>query len=232
MRLLVSVRSASEAVDALAGGAEFIDIKEPDNGPLGRASTAVVDQVLVAVAGCTPVSMALGEWSEARDASVPQAVCNVKFGLAGAGQNWKSRADEICQAIGTSRVVITAYADHKRSDAPSVAEVAEYAVERGLAGFLIDTAIKDGSNLFDWLDPDHAGRVIDSASATGVLTALAGSLCGEALTTAVNLAPDIVAVRGAACVGGRRLSRVDRDQVRTLATVISARTHAGAIHAG
>jgi len=42
MRLLVSVRDASEARAALAGGAGIIDAKEPLNGPLGAVSSDVL----------------------------------------------------------------------------------------------------------------------------------------------------------------------------------------------
>jgi uncharacterized protein (UPF0264 family) len=35
--LLVSVRDAAEAADALAGGADLIDVKEPNAGSLGAA---------------------------------------------------------------------------------------------------------------------------------------------------------------------------------------------------
>ena len=35
--LLVSVRSADEAIAALAGGADVIDVKEPNRGALGAA---------------------------------------------------------------------------------------------------------------------------------------------------------------------------------------------------
>jgi uncharacterized protein (UPF0264 family) len=49
MKLLVSVRNAEEARAALRGGADVIDVKEPDNGPLGMAGAeaiaAVVDVV-------------------------------------------------------------------------------------------------------------------------------------------------------------------------------------------
>ncbi|MFM7835691.1 MAG: (5-formylfuran-3-yl)methyl phosphate synthase, partial [Planctomycetaceae bacterium] len=38
VRLLVSVRSADEAVVAATGGADIIDIKEPRHGSLGRPS--------------------------------------------------------------------------------------------------------------------------------------------------------------------------------------------------
>ena len=36
--LLISVRNPSEALTALEGGADWIDVKEPDNGALGKAS--------------------------------------------------------------------------------------------------------------------------------------------------------------------------------------------------
>ena len=37
-RLLVSVRNAEEALMAVRGGADIIDVKEPSKGSLGRAS--------------------------------------------------------------------------------------------------------------------------------------------------------------------------------------------------
>ena len=37
-RLLVSVRNSREAIDALAGGADWIDLKEPANGTLGAVA--------------------------------------------------------------------------------------------------------------------------------------------------------------------------------------------------
>ncbi|MCI0381219.1 MAG: (5-formylfuran-3-yl)methyl phosphate synthase [Gemmataceae bacterium] len=59
--LLVSVRSAEEAIAALAGGADIIDVKEPARGALGRADGAVIADVLRVVAGRSPVSAAMGE---------------------------------------------------------------------------------------------------------------------------------------------------------------------------
>jgi (5-formylfuran-3-yl)methyl phosphate synthase len=41
-RLLVSVRDASEAVCAIEGGADVVDFKEPERGPLGRADVDVM----------------------------------------------------------------------------------------------------------------------------------------------------------------------------------------------
>src|SRR5262249_54305435 len=63
-RLLVSVRSAAEAIAAVEGGADLIDIKEPSHGSLGRADDAAVTAVLQAVGGRKPVSAAFGELRE------------------------------------------------------------------------------------------------------------------------------------------------------------------------
>jgi uncharacterized protein (UPF0264 family) len=65
MNLLVSVRSAEEAVAALAGGAGLIDVKEPERGALGFAGGEVIAAVLCAVGGRRPVSAALGELRDA-----------------------------------------------------------------------------------------------------------------------------------------------------------------------
>jgi hypothetical protein len=50
-QLLVSVRNADEAVEAFRGGADIIDVKEPLNGSLGRASTEAIASIAVAVSG-------------------------------------------------------------------------------------------------------------------------------------------------------------------------------------
>ena len=68
-KLLVSVRSKVEALAALAGGATIIDVKEPRNGPLGRALFDVWREVCEVVPQPIPVSVALGElndWSAGR----------------------------------------------------------------------------------------------------------------------------------------------------------------------
>ena len=59
--LLVSVRSASEGVVAVLGGASVVDVKEPDRGPLGRADASVWRETRRVVPPAIPVSVALGE---------------------------------------------------------------------------------------------------------------------------------------------------------------------------
>ena len=66
-QLLVSVRSATEAIAAMAGGADIVDVKEPHRGSLGCASPNVIFEVskaLRARPGHPPLSIALGELRE------------------------------------------------------------------------------------------------------------------------------------------------------------------------
>ena len=55
MRLLVSVRSAAEAVAALDGAAHIVDAKEPARGPLGAVEPAVLAAILDQVPANQPV---------------------------------------------------------------------------------------------------------------------------------------------------------------------------------
>ncbi|HEX5443222.1 MAG TPA: (5-formylfuran-3-yl)methyl phosphate synthase, partial [Pirellulales bacterium] len=60
-RLLVSVRSLEEALDAYDAGADLIDLKEPAAGPLGCVPPSVAVEVAARLGGRAPLSMALGE---------------------------------------------------------------------------------------------------------------------------------------------------------------------------
>ena len=88
--LLVSVRNAEEAAVAMEGGADVVDIKEPADGSLGRATAEIWNQVFPVVGGRLPVSVALGELQEiATDMrsdlsldSHASEICYAKIGLA------------------------------------------------------------------------------------------------------------------------------------------------------
>ena len=61
MKLLVSVRSLSEALAAFEGGVDLIDVKEPQQGPLGKASDHIIDEIAGQFHKRCPVSAAMGE---------------------------------------------------------------------------------------------------------------------------------------------------------------------------
>src|SRR5262245_847330 len=61
MQLLVSVATEADAAQAIAGGADWIDAKDPSQGPLGRVTAAQLGRIAGVVGRSRPMSAALGE---------------------------------------------------------------------------------------------------------------------------------------------------------------------------
>jgi uncharacterized protein (UPF0264 family) len=225
-RLLVSVRDASEAEAALSGGADLIDVKEPSRGPLGRADAGVIAEVVRTVNGQALVSAALGELRECPligvAADLPKGIEYVKWGLAGLlRQGWATFFARAWLFLwpGARKAVAVAYADWVPADSPRPADVVAFAAEQHIDTVLIDTYQKDGATLLNWLSIDEVSALIGTCRARRVGIALAGSLGPAEIEQLLPLAPDWIAVRGAACEGGRG-GRVTADRVRALADLL------------
>jgi len=230
-QLLVSVRNATEAEAALWGGAQLIDVKEPASGPLGKASDAAIENVVRAIGGRVCVSAALGEISVGDELPMARAIAGlayVKVGLAGLGAGlWQERVTSLLPGIARrypgAVAVAAAYADWRLAGAPSVNDVCEFVVKQGRGVFLIDTSAKTaGQSLMDWLPVLEIGRLCDRCRSAGVKVAVAGSLSPEQIDKLLPLRPDWIAVRGAACDGGRE-GVVSEQKVRLLAELIRGR---------
>jgi uncharacterized protein (UPF0264 family) len=226
VQLLVSVRGAAEAEAALRGGAGLVDVKEPANGPLGKAADAVIAEVVRAVAGRVPVSAALGEWLPSGVRRPVSGLAYVKTGLAGSGrEDWRKVIGYIKSRTRThyhgATPVPVAYADWQQADAPPVDAVCAYAREQANGVFLLDTYGKGaGQNLLDRLPLRKLALLCKLCRAAGVKTALAGSLGPGEIRKLLPLRPDWIAVRGAACEGGRD-GTVSEEKVRELAALVS-----------
>lgn len=221
-RLLVSVRSPEEAQKALAGGASIIDVKEPERGALGRASFETWRAIRDIAPTEIPLSVALGElpeWGEAARSAPLDAFNGIAFrklGLARSGANWR-RDWRALRESSPGRWVAVAYADWPFAEAPSADEVLDAAIEASdVVGVLLDTHGKSGPA---WRPADWRSWA-NRAKAGGLTLALAGGLTIEAIPKLDILAPDIIAVRGAACEGGDRRRGVDARRVAQLAAVV------------
>jgi (5-formylfuran-3-yl)methyl phosphate synthase len=232
--LLVSVRNTSEALAALTGGADVIDVKEPDRGPLGRADPSTIAAVVRAVAGRAPVTVALGELPDLMQCDddtlvnmVPDEVTLIKIGLAGCREiaNWQSlwrRMNKCIASRGHRPIgpVAVIYADWRAAGAPSPDQVASAAIESRCPALLVDTWDKTAGSLFNHWPIDELRLFLKSARGADLPVALAGSLSGDDFTMAVGLNPELIAVRTAACDGGRA-GTVACSRVRQLKVVIA-----------
>lgn len=218
-QLLVSVRSVEEALAALDGGADLIDVKEPSRGPLGTANPAVIQSIILEVNGRVPVSAAMGEWHDSPRPEVLSGLTFVKWGL--------SRPEEAVTIViwrlrnqYDNRAVLAAYADFERSESPNPEHLVRAACDFKFPAFLIDTAIKDGSTLLDWAELSTLASWRHQLEEAGVPVALAGSLGEKEIRLLAPLQPTWFAVRGAACDGGRE-GKVSVGKVRRLKELIA-----------
>lgn len=223
-RLLVSVRSAEEAIEALEGGADIIDIKEPGAGSLGEADAHARQAVVRSVAGAAPISAALGELrTRGRDWTLEhqRGISLYKLGLSHTREeDWRGmleRARGLVRAASGEEadLVAVAYADWERASSPEPESLLEYAIERGFSHFLVDTWDKEAGAL-----PVHVGWseiavLAGRARRRGVRFVAAGKLTAEQLPAAAAAGVDVIAVRGAATAGARTAS-VERRAVRNL----------------
>lgn len=231
-QLLVSVRNAREARDALAGGCDILDVKEPAHGSLGMADVGVIRDVIVAAGvQAITISAALGETREWRNRTsvpvLPHGLQYVKLGTAGLTdvteweREWRSvRARLDAVAESPLQWVAVAYADWQRAAAPPPDEVLRAAVESKCGGLLIDTYYKDGRSLFDVLPLDAIAELLAALRKTNLFVALAGSLSIADIATAAALHPDVIAVRTAVCRDGNRNGPISRESVRRLREVL------------
>lgn len=224
-RLLVSVRSVGEARDALAGGADLIDLKEPRHGSLGAVDAKTAAAVARAVGDRAPLSVAAGELKDLDRSpceaclpasAVPEKFAYAKLGLAGcvAISDWRRRWSRWRESLpaGVAPVAVV-YADWRDAAAPPPDDVLDFAAAVSSRAVLVDTHGKLQGDLLQCFPLPELGEFVARIRRHRLLSVLAGSLTYEALPQVLRLQPDFIAVRGAVCRGGRG-GIVDKELVR------------------
>lgn len=217
VKLLVSIRDASEAEVARSAGVDWIDLKEPSQGPLGAADFATVDQVASALRSHPRRSAALGELRGLEACQVDhfaEAFPILKVGLSGMqARDWRRALQRLRLQLlrANSQLVPVIYADWSDCGAPSPEQIVAFCEPTSGASqadwplVLIDTHAKQGASLLDhWTDSELA-QVVGQLSAYGTRVVLAGSLSAQAVVDLIGrqLPIEAVGVRGAVCESGR-----------------------------
>ncbi len=234
MQLLISVTSGDEARIAIAASdCIILDVKNPLEGSLGAQFPHILQQIRASAPRPQKVSAAIGDMpylpGTASLAALGAATCDVDYIKVGLwGPKTEAEAifllQQIRQAVhGFPHVAIIAasYADAERANTLDPRCLPRIAQTARVDGCLIDTAVKDGRGLFDFLAPDDLRALADEAHAFGLLFALAGALQEQDLLRVRDLGADVAGVRTAVCHDNRRAGLLDADRVRRLCEIIS-----------
>jgi len=227
MMLMVSVQDLPEAREAVAGGADIVDVKNLKEMVVGSNFPPVIREVRGAFPKQIHVSVTLGvapnqagTVSLAVYGAAALGATSVKVGFVETHYETALRilreSRRALEGFDTKLIAAT-FADSHLYHGIDPKLVVRLAIESRSDGMLIDTLVKDGRNLFDFLDEPTLKSLVIEAKEAGLSTALSGALTVENLHTLVRINPDIVGVRGAVCTrGDREKGAVDASAVATL----------------
>lgn len=224
MRLLVSVRSVEEALLAAQGGADFIDLKEPNDGALGGLPVETIAAVIMALRErciTLPVSATIGDLPmhalaviRARVEAV--AACGVDYVKVGIERVPEALAVlDALAALG--RPIVPVFIGDRGLDFDHV----DRACTLGFPGVMVDTADKISGSVFDVLHIDELRRFVARVRAADSLAGVAGALRLAHIPALQVLAPDFAGFRSAVCAGDRRAA-LDPQRLHSLAELMHA----------
>lgn len=216
---LASVCSVDEARIALAGGADFIDLKDPARGALGALDARIGAEIVAHVAGRCSLSATAGdvegglsEVVEAVERTAAAGVDFVKLGLFTPRQRSARFISELGAVCGRRhRLIAVLFADR----GPALETLCDLA-EAGFVGVVLDTAAKGAGSLRRHLSEAQLGAFVSRGRALGLLTGLAGTLGIADIGAMLELAPDLLGFRGALCRDSDRASKLDPDAVSAI----------------
>jgi uncharacterized protein (UPF0264 family) len=224
MKLLVSVRTPAEALIAAAGGADFIDLKEPGAGALGGLPVADIRAIVAALRSAghhAPVSATIGDWAmDAQPQILAQvaavAACGVD--IVKVGVLPEPGAADLLRALGGCGATIVPVFI---ADQPLDAELVALALAQPFPGVMADTAEKLGGSLLARRSCGALQAFVAQVQHAGREVGLAGALRLPDLPALAALAPDFAGFRSAVC-DGDRASALSAERLRGLVAAVRA----------
>jgi len=221
--LLASVRTEEEAVLALEGGADIIDLKDPRAGALGALPLSSIEAIVARVraSSAAPVSATIGDLADGEIDEMARRVratarTGVDFVKVGIPRGEHARAALANLAESPARVVPLFLVD-SGLDLALIAAACTY----GFPIVMVDTAEKSSGTLFDRVSHATLQTMVRAVHEAGARAGLAGSLRAEHVPALCALEPDIVGFRGALC-DGARTGQLNPDKVRALREALPA----------
>ncbi|MFQ6135404.1 MAG: (5-formylfuran-3-yl)methyl phosphate synthase [Nitrososphaerales archaeon] len=230
LKIMVSVTNPEEALDAVEGGAEIIDVKNPGEGALGANPPWITRSIREAVGESVEVSATLGDMpylpGTASLAALGAALLRVDYVKVGMlGPKTTEEALNISRSLVRTfqefrlgvRVVVAGYADYRERGCVNPLTLPQVASESGAWGLLTDVKEKGSKGVFDYLSFEELKRFVDESHSSGLKVALAGSLGKEDIQNILRLGADIMGVRRGVCTSQHGRFKIDRRRVEEIA---------------
>jgi len=233
MKLLISPTDREEALEAIKGGADIIDVKNPAEGSLGANFPWIISEIRGLLPEGIELSATIGDFP-----NLPGTASLAALGVASLGVNYvkiglygvnsmddalrlaSSAVRAVKNSYPKTKVVIAGYADYKRIDSIQADLIPSVAKESKADIAMLDTAVKDGTNLFNFMNPEELSKFVQDVHNSGIGVALGGSLAREHIESLSSIGVDVIGIRGAACQNSDRQGRIRAELVSELKNLI------------
>lgn len=222
-RLLASVRDEQEAELAIACGADYLVVDDPEKGMFSGVSLDKVQTLVGTVARRLPIGAAAGEIAmplnqgvRALEPLVASGIDFLKIGLD-AKSPIKTCIRALAPLAKTTRLIGVLFADQK-PDFSSLALMAK----SGFHGAMLDTATKNGMRLLDHMGISALAHFVKDCKKHGLMCGLAGSLEAPDVPRLLNLNPDWLGFRGALTSAHDRKQGLERRAFSSIRDLIPA----------
>jgi (5-formylfuran-3-yl)methyl phosphate synthase len=223
-KVLVSVRSVDEALQAATAGAHFIDLKEPGQGALGGLPLPIIQAIVAALRAqhvTLPISATIGDWPMHALGDITtrvQAVAACGVDIVKVGITREAAAAAVLTWLGGCGlpIVPVLIADQGLDDG-----LLAQALSLPFAGVMLDTADKKAGSLFDVMSEQAVHQFITAARQAGLMVGVAGALRVAQVPLLRQLAPDFAGFRSAVCAGDRSAA-LDPARLRLLLATMAA----------
>jgi dihydroneopterin aldolase len=226
--MLASVTGPDEAEIALSGGADIIDLKNPEAGALGAVPTETIRRTVSLIAGRRPVSAVCGDLP-----MVPETIRARAGEIAATGVDYVKvgffpSADAaacvaaLAQVASGTKLIAVLFAD-----LVPVPDLLPVFASHGFHGAMVDTARKKEGRLLDHMPPERIPAFVERVRELGLKVGLAGSLEAPDIPRLLPFAPDFLGFRGALCDASGRTGSLDLGAMAQIRELIPEEPKAG-----
>ncbi len=226
MNILISIKDAKEAKElAQAKGVDIIDIKNPLEGTLGANYPWVIEDIKPHLPNNAVTAASIGDLDfkpgSASLAAHGAATLNVNY-ITASMYRFSSKMEieitiksllKTLEEFSTG-LIVAAYADYERCGSPDPLNV--LSASGNADYFMLDTAIKDGKNILNFLKPVKLIKFKEQAHRQGIKLIIAGSIRYPQLEEIKKIKADVIGFRGIVCQEGEVKAQLVEKLVRTL----------------
>ncbi|MEM7400646.1 MAG: (5-formylfuran-3-yl)methyl phosphate synthase [Pseudomonadota bacterium] len=217
--MLASVRNLEEAKLAYNGGADIIDLKEPNDGALGSAPIGEIHHIVDELWEKCVISATIGDlpadYEKINQKVLQTAETGVDYVKVGifSDRHIETCLPNLIHCTNKGISIIAVFFADMEFDVDFAIRIAS---EARLKGVMLDTARKGAGGLLSHQNLMQLEYFVNRAKQHELISGLAGSLQVEDIPQVLQAEPDYIGFRTALCESNKRVGALNTKSIQTV----------------